>query len=154
MPRRKRRAGRSKTTPIIWGSAIGVIFIRELHDYHSGDRAGRAWLIMAPVVMDMSLQDLRKIADYFAAKTWPAAHPASPAAPAPEGIAQCRLCHQPNFEGGEPAPRLAGLSYEYLVAAMSAFADGTRTNNLDMPGFMKAHTEGDREAMARYIAGL
>jgi cytochrome c553 len=139
-----------KTTPIIWGQQSSYLY-KELHDYHSGDRKSP---IMAPVVKDLSLQDLRKIADYFAAKSWPPGHPAAAAVPAPEGIAQCRSCHQPNFEGGEPAPRLAGLSSEYLVAAMRAFADGTRTNNLDMPGFMKAHTEGDREAMARYIAGL
>ena len=103
--------------------------------------------------MDPSLQDLRKIARLFCRqRAEPPGHPAASAAPAPEGIAQCRACHQPNFEGGEPAPRLAGFELRYLVAAMSAFADGTRTNNLDMPGFMKAHTEGDREAMARYIA--
>jgi len=139
-----------KTIPIIWGQQSSYLY-KELHDYHSGDRKNP---IMAPLVKDLSLADLRKLADYFAAKTWPAGQPASPAASPPEGIAQCRLCHQPNFEGGEPAPRLAGLSYDYLVASMRAFADGTRTNNLDMPGFMKAHSEGNREAMAHYIAGL
>ena len=40
-----------------------------------------------------------------------------------------------------PAPRLAGLSYEYLVAAMRAFAAEERTNNLDMPKFMQVLTE-------------
>ena len=38
----------------------------------------------------------------------------------PGGLAQCQPCHQPKFEGGPPAPRLAGLSYEYLAAAMRA----------------------------------
>ena len=66
----------------------------------------------------------------------------------------CKSCHQANFEGGAPAPRLAGLSYEYLRSAMNAFADGKRTNNLDMPGFMKALTASERDAMAKYIAGL
>jgi cytochrome c553 len=66
----------------------------------------------------------------------------------------CRACHQPNFEGGPPAPRLAGLSSDYLAGAMHAFADGQRTNNLDMPGFMKALTESDRNAMAHYLSGL
>jgi cytochrome c553 len=56
--------------------------------------------------------------------------------------------------GGAPAPRLAGLSYEYLAGAMNSFADGTRTNNGDMPGFMKALSDSDRDAMARYLAGL
>jgi len=66
----------------------------------------------------------------------------------------CKACHQPHFEGGAPAPRLAGLSYEYLLSAMNAFADGQRTNNLDMPGFMKALSESDRYAIAKYLAGL
>src|SRR5216683_481951 len=76
------------------------------------------------------------------------------AAVAADGIAQCQACHQPNFQGGMPAPRLAGLSYEYLVAAMRAFATERRTNNLDMPKFMQMLTERERNAMARYVAAL
>jgi cytochrome c553 len=37
---------------------------------------------------------------------------------------------------------------------MNAFADGQRTNTLDMPGFMKALSESDRYAIAKYLAGL
>jgi mono/diheme cytochrome c family protein len=37
---------------------------------------------------------------------------------------------------------------------MNSFADGHRTNNLDMPGFMKALTESERDAMGHYLAGL
>jgi len=37
-----------------------------------------------------------------------------------------------------PAPRLAGLSYEYLVAAMPRLCAEERTTNLDMPKFMQA----------------
>ncbi|SRR5579883_2150324 len=139
-----------KTTPIIWGQQSNYLY-KELHDFHSGDRPSA---VMAPVVKDISLDDLRKLADYFAAKSWPTAtHPASAAAP-PEGIAMCKACHGQNFEGGAPAPRLAGLSYEYLVTQMRNFADGERTNNLDMPGFMRALSHSQRDAMAHYLAGL
>jgi cytochrome c553 len=58
------------------------------------------------------------------------------------------------FAGGPPAPRLAGLSYEYLVGAMHGFAADQKTNNGDMPKFMQALTDGDRDAMARYLSGL
>ena len=51
-------------------------------------------------------------------------------------------------------PRLAGLSYEYLVAAMRAFANEERTNNDDMMKIMKMFSESERDAMARYLAGL
>ena len=105
---------------------------------------------MAPIAKGLAEGDLRKMAAYFAAKDWPARPaPAKQVSP-PKGIAQCQACHQPNFQGGMPAPRLAGLSYEYLVSAMRAFAKEGRTNNLDMPGFMRALTERERDAIARY----
>ena len=148
----------SANMPIIWGQQSNYLY-KELHDYHSGDRKNP---IMAPLVQGTSLDELRALANYFAGKTWPAKQTASTAATAPaaapEAIAakiqMCKACHQPNFEGGAQAPRLAGLSYEYLSASMRGFANGQRTNNLDMPGFMKALSENDRDAMAHYLAGL
>jgi cytochrome c553 len=148
----------SATFPIIWGQQSNYLY-KELHDFHSGERQNP---VMAPLIQGTSLDDLRALANYFAAKPWPTklasnGAPTSAAAP-PEAIAgkiqMCKACHQANFEGGAPAPRLAGLSYEYLRSAMNAFADGQRTNNLDMPGFMKALTESERDAMAKYLAGL
>jgi cytochrome c553 len=138
------------TFPIIWGQQANYLY-KELHDYHSGDRANP---IMSPIAKAFSLEDLRKVANYFAAKSWPASRAAAAPASAPDGIAVCRTCHQPNFEGGAPAPRLAGLSYEYLLAAMNGFADDQRTNNLDMPTLMRALTPSQREAIARYLSAL
>ncbi len=148
----------SATFPIIWGQQQNYLY-KELHDFHSGDRKNP---VMAPLLQTLSLDELRAMAVYFSGKTWPAKQVASTAAaapaPPPEAIAakiqMCKACHQANFEGGAPAPRLAGLSYEYLASAMRAFANGQRTNNLDMPGFMKALSESDRDAMAHYLAGL
>jgi mono/diheme cytochrome c family protein len=37
---------------------------------------------------------------------------------------------------------------------MRDYADGQRTNNHDMPGFMKALTDSERDAIAHYLAGL
>src|SRR5580704_13398936 len=56
-----------KTMPIIWGQQANYLY-KELHDYKSGDRKSP---IMAPVVADISLPDLRQLANYFAAKPWP-----------------------------------------------------------------------------------
>ena len=102
-------------------------------------------------------EDTGKIAAYYAGKSWPAQHAAGAAASPPEAIAdKIAMCRpdQQNFAGGAPAPRLAGLSYEYLVASMRSFADGERTNNPDMPEFMKALTDSERDAIARYLSGL
>jgi len=135
---------------IIWGQQQGYL-VKQLHDYRSGDRDSP---IMSPIAKQLAQEDLRKIAAYFAAKSWPAQSAAAAAPPPPMGISQCQPCHQPNFEGGPPAPRLAGLSYEYLLAEMRSFAADVRTNNEDMPKFMQALTDSQIDAMARYLSAL
>ena len=139
-----------KTMPIIWGQQSNYLY-KELQNYHSGERKSP---IMQPVVQSISLADLRLLANYFAAKEWPAGHPANPPATLPEKAAMCRACHGQNFEGGAPAPRLAGLSAEYLNTAMASFAHDQRTNNGDMPKFMKELSDSERDAIAHYLAGL
>jgi cytochrome c553 len=139
-----------KTIPIIWGQQQSYL-MKQLHDYRSGDRDNP---IMTPIAKGLAQEDLRKIAAYFASKSWPVRSAVAAAASPPNGIAQCQPCHQPNFEGGPPAPRLAGLSYEYLVASMRSFAADERTNNGDMPKFMQALTDSERDAMARYLSAL
>jgi cytochrome c553 len=139
-----------KTIPIIWGQQQSYL-VKQLHDYRSGDRDNP---IMSPIAKGLEQDELRKIAAYFAAKSWPAQPVAAAPASPPNGIAQCQPCHQPNFAGGPPAPRLAGLSYEYLVGSMRGFATDQRTNNGDMPKFMHALTDSERDAMARYLSAL
>ena len=139
-----------KTIPIIAGQQQSYL-VKQLHDYRSGDRDNP---VMSPIAKGLAQEDLRKIAAYFAAKSWPTHAAGGASASPPNGIAQCQPCHQPNFEGGPPAPRLAGLSYEYLVAVMRSFAADERTNNGDMPKFMRALTDSERDAMARYLSAL
>ena len=139
-----------KTIPIIWGQQQSYL-VKQLRDYRNGERDNP---IMSPIAKGLANDDLRKIAAFFAAKSWPAQRATAAPPPAPSGIAQCQPCHQPNFEGGPPAPRLAGLSYEYLVAVIRSFAVDERTNNGDMPKFMRALTDSERDAMARYLSTL
>ena len=139
-----------KATPIIWGQQASYI-VKQLHDYRTGDRANP---IMSVIAQGLAREDLRKLAVYFAAKPWPTqATPAATAA-APQGLAQCLPCHQSKLEGGPPAPRLAGLSAEYMAAQMRAFATGERNNNGDMPKLMNFLTDAERDAIARYAAAL
>ncbi len=150
----------SPTTPNIWGQQQNYL-VKQMHDYRSGDRKNSP--IMSAIVRDVRQQDDAKLAAYYVAKSWPArkapaataaAASGSPPAAIADKIEMCRSCHQQNFAGGAPAPRLAGLCYEYLIASMKSFADDRRTNNADMPKFMKALTNSERDAMARYLAGL
>jgi cytochrome c553 len=138
-----------KANPVIWGQQQSYL-MKQLRDFRNGESNSA---VMSPIAKGLAESDLRKIAAYFAAKPWPQRTSAG-APPAPKGIAQCQACHHPNFKGGMPAPRLAGLSYEYLVATMRAFAKEERTNNLDMPGFMRVLTEREHDAIARYLAAL
>lgn len=139
-----------KTTPIIWGQTEYWI-VKQLRSYKMGERQNP---VMEAIAKSIKIEDMRPIARYFAGKTWPENQAKNASAAEPNGMAVCKVCHQQNFQGALPAPRLAGLSYEYLSARMRAFADGQRTDNEDMPKIMKDVSESDREAMARYLAGL
>jgi cytochrome c553 len=139
-----------KNMPVIWGQEQSYL-MKQLRDFRNGERESA---VMSPIAKNLAEADLRPMAAYFAGKAWPARRAAAKPQAAPKSIAQCQACHQPNFQGGMPAPRLAGLSYEYLVGSMRAFATGQRTNNLDMPRFMQMLSERERSAMARYISAL
>jgi cytochrome c553 len=139
-----------KTIPIIWGQQTNFL-MKQMHDYRAGDRDNP---IMAAMAKTLKQEDLRPAATYFGSKPWPAHTAAAPAAPAPANMTVCQVCHQQGFVGGAPAPRLAGQSYEYLIKQMNDFANGTRTNSMDMGKIMSELSQADREAMAHYIAGL
>jgi cytochrome c553 len=79
------------TVPIIWGQERSYLF-KQMRDYRNGERDNP---IMSPIARSLAEEDLRKIASYFAAKTWPALNAASTSAPTPKGITLCQPCHQP-----------------------------------------------------------
>lgn len=138
------------TIPTIWGQTE-YFLVKQLHDYRSGDRENN---VMSSFAKRFSQAELRPAAALLSKRAWPAPETPSAGVPVPDGIAVCQICHQPNFAGGLPAPRLAGQSYEYLVEAMRSFADGERTNNADMVKIMQELSPQKREQIARYIAGL
>jgi cytochrome c553 len=140
----------SPNIPIIWGQQTAFL-VKQLHDYRAGDRENP---IMSALAKTLKQEELRPAAVYLASKSWPAGHPAAAPAAAPNGIAVCQICHQEKFVGGLPAPRLAGQSYQYLLDQMNRFANEERTNSPDMTKIMQGLSAQDREAMARYIAGL
>jgi cytochrome c553 len=147
----------SGTIPIIWGQQEGYL-IKQIHDFDKGDRSVE---VMTWMSKTLTPAEQGPSATSFAKKTWPvkSGASASAAGPAPRGIAVCQSCHSQNFMGavqaeGMTTPRLAGQNYEYLVEAMRKFADGERTNNGDMIQIMKGISPADRDAMAKYLAGL
>jgi cytochrome c553 len=141
---------KSAPAPIISGQQENYL-LKQLHDFQTGDRANEVMTWMATA---LSPAEVGPAAASFAKKSWPARTTAAASTSPPAIAAVCQVCHQQNFLGGLPGPRLAGQSYEYLLEAMRRFAEGERTNNADMTNIMKAVSPADREAMARYISGL
>jgi cytochrome c553 len=143
------------TIPIIWGQQETYL-IKQLKDFHGKQRNIE---VMTWMSESLTPEELEPAAAYFAKQKWPAKSASAASMPAPKGVAVCEACHQRNFVGtvsvnSLPAPRLAGQSYDYLVQEMRRFAAGERTNNADMMKIMEGMSPADREAMARYIAGL
>jgi cytochrome c553 len=141
---------RSAGTPIIWGLQENYL-LKQLHDFQRGDRNNDVMTWMATF---FSPAELGPAAAFFSKKTWPARPARTAAVAPPAGAAVCQICHQQNFVGGLPAPRLAGQTYEYLVETMRSYAAGERTNNADMRKLMEAMSPAEREGMARYISSL
>jgi cytochrome c553 len=142
-------APKNATIPILSGQQESYL-VKQLHDFQSG---ARNFEVMSWMATTLSPTELGSAAAYFAKKSWPA-RPAAATTSPPAMVAVCEVCHQQNFVGGLPAPRLAGQSYDYLVEAMRRFAEGERTNNGDMTKIMAAISPAERQAMARYISGL
>ena len=141
--------------PIIWGQQENYL-IKQLHDFERKDRDVE---VMTWMTKTLTPAEQAPTAVNFAKKAWPAKAAGAAAPPAPRGVAVCQACHAQNYLGavqaeGVSTPRLAGQSYEYLVESMRRFADGERTNNMDMVQIMKGVLPADREAIARYLASL
>src|SRR2546428_13271794 len=81
-----------RTMPVIWGQEQSYL-MKQLRDFRNGERSSA---IMSPVAKDLAEGDLRKIAAYFAAKTWPARRGAANPPLWPSGIPPCQALPQPD----------------------------------------------------------
>ncbi len=143
---------------------------KQLTDFKpaQGKKAERDNPVMAGMVANLSPDDMRNLAAYFAGQV------AKPGAAkskelvalgqriyrggiASDGIAACASCHGPNG-AGMPAqyPRLSGQHAEYIEAQLKAFRSGARANDpsASMRGVAGRLSDREIEAVADYIAGL
>ncbi len=134
----------------------------------AGKKAERENPVMAGMVANLSTQDMRNLAAYFAGQV---AKPGVAKSKdlvalgqriyrggiASEGIAACASCHGPNG-AGMPAqyPRLSGQHAEYVETQLKAFRIGARANdpNASMRGVAGRLSDREIAAVADYIAGL
>jgi cytochrome c553 len=145
-----------KSIPVLFGQNEGYIYI-ELRDMKKGARKNDQ---MAPIVENMSREDMLALAAYFAAKPWPNLQ--QPRASAEDSkhfdsmanSGTCPACHQAGYVGAGTQPRLAGQSLGYLAKTLLDFRNGARTNNDWMKDLMKTFSEDDIRQMARVLAGM
>ncbi|HXG37061.1 MAG TPA: c-type cytochrome [Dehalococcoidia bacterium] len=138
---------------------------KQLADFKSGTRKNP---VMQGMVANLSPEDMRNLAAYFAEK------PPKPISAKDKALAQlgqklyrggnpntgvpaCASCHAPDG-AGIPAqfPRLAGQHAEYTLAQLKNFRAAERTN--DAANMMRTiaarMSDLEMQAVAEYIAGL
>jgi cytochrome c553 len=143
---------------------------KQLRNFKSqgGKPAERSNGVMAGMVANLSDDDMKNLAVYFAAQK-PKSQAARDAALAKQGesiyrggiqakgVAACASCHAPNGTG-MPAqfPRVAGQHAEYTAAQLTAFRADQRANDPAQMMRMIAAKMSDQEikAVSEYIAGL
>ncbi len=133
-----------------------------------GKPAVRANPIMAGMVANLTPEDMRNLAAYYAAQT-PSTGAAQNTATvelgqqifrggiASQGIPACGSCHGATGAGlPVQYPRLAGQHPEYIEAQMKAWRSGERANDAGkmMRTIAAKMSDAQIKAVADYIAGL
>lgn len=138
---------------------------KQLTEFKSGARVNP---IMSGMVANLSDEDMRNVAAYYASQTAKEGAASNMAlvtagqklyrAGVPEkGVAACAACHSPDGAGIPPVyPRISGQHADYTVAQLSAFRAGERNNDPNAMMRMLAGRLNDKEinALAEYISGL
>ncbi len=122
-----------------------------LEAYKTGARSNP---MMTPLAADMDDGDIRDVAAYFASlKCEGAANAADRVAAARmAGALLCANCHGVNgIAPDRSAPSLAGQSKDYLLAALKAYASGTRSHVV-MSALAKGMSDADAQKLAAYYA--
>ena len=129
----------------------------QLRDFQAGRRSDPQ---MSPIAATLTPDEMRQLADYYAAQT-PAV---STYRPDPEKArlgklkadeTLCTMCHLGGFAGQNEIPRVAGQQYDYIVKQLSDFKARRRTNDAgNMTSVANTLSDKDIENLANYLVGL
>jgi cytochrome c553 len=117
------------TAPLLQGQPAPYLVL-QLQAFKDKRRVGGD---MTTNVSSMSTEDMRDIADYFAAQK----PPRTPFRPDPAKVTLgrqkanelgCASCHRSDYSGQGDVPRLAGQWYDYLGAQLKDFRSGKRAH--------------------------
>jgi cytochrome c553 len=145
-------------TPHLAGQQSSALY-KQLRDFKSGHRPS---VIMQPMVVNLSDQDMRDLAAYYASQKRDAPQPdrISPATPRlvrdgdpMRNVGACASCHSPNVQR-TATPTLDGMNQDYLRTQLQAFHSGTRANDINRQMRNAAHqlTAQEIDELARYYA--
>ena len=128
---------------------------------------GRVNALMAPMVANLSTDDLADIAAYFATQNTTHVKAISEdkkrvaellyrGGDPSRDIPACMGCHGPDGGGNGLAkfPSLRGQHAKYTVAQLNAYRDKKRTTGAMMPGIAKRLEPFEIEALAAYLSAL
>lgn len=151
--------------PKLAGQGAAYVY-QQLQAFKDGSRNNP---IMAGQVANLSDQDMKDLAAYYAAQTAVTGAASEALAPAGEalyrggnpkaGVPACLGCHGPAGEGNAAAayPRVAGQHADYSAAQLRAYRDGQRkgTDKATMMSQVAAKlTDDEIAALASYLSGL
>lgn len=152
----------------IWPKLAGQheeYIVKQLMDFKAGNRENPQ---MAPMVANLSEQDIYDLAAYFSSQKpqWGKTDPAElelgqkiyRAGNMEAGVPACMACHGPTGRGNPAAkfPSLSGQHAEYTGAQLNAFRSKNRSNDINavMRTIVGRMTHEEIKAVAQYIQGL
>jgi len=142
--------------PILAGQTSRYLYL-QLRDFQEGRRSDPQ---MSPIAKDLSRDEMRELADYFAAqKPAPQTFKANPdkakLGRAKSDETLCTMCHLGGFAGQNEIPRVAGQNYDYVVKQLRDFKDKKRTNDAgNMLSVSRTLSDTDIENLGHFLAGL
>ena len=143
-------------TPLVAGLRKRHV-LAAMQDYRAGERLHPEMRQAAEGLDDATLEI---VAAWFSEQPWIASERPVDSDLAKAGSRKartsCSSCHRRSGEGGIGAPRLAGQSVDYLVAASTAYRDGGRTSPAARgKGFVMGDlTDDEILALSHYYASL
>lgn len=137
--------------------------LKQLQEFRSGKRVSP---VMQPLVADLTEQNMRDVAAYFATQKATEAPVTDEAVLAAgqhlfdhgnheTGVPACAGCHGTEGLGNARFPRLSGQHPDYVLDQMKQFAAGQRSNDKRMMQTIASRlTEEEIHAVAQYIASM
>jgi cytochrome c553 len=154
----------SDAFPKLAGQHEGYI-VKQLADFKSGARQNA---VMAPMVTNLTEQDMADLGAYYASKKTAAGAVSEELVAAGEqiyrggnketGLPACMACHGPNGSGVPAAnwPKLSAQYGSYVETQLHAFANGERDNDANsmMRDIASKMSEDEIKAVSAYVFGL